>query len=450
MIENKDNVGLKMDSVKIIPIEIQGKYTTAKIMIDNVEPECIAKIYMFVNHEAFTNMIVIMPDTHDGKGSVIGFTMPITNKVIPNVIGVDIGCGMTSARLKGVVGDLKDLDAKIRAKIPTGFNVHKTAKPIDKKVFIRAQEVARKFMNSYLEKFGIDLSEYYVYYDEKWLQEKCDQIGENYTTVLKSIGTLGGGNHFIEIGKDENEKNWVTVHSGSRHFGYMICSYWQKQAIDNHKYSHDELQKKIAKIREEAVTSEQKREINSKIKKLREDMTYKGKKDLAYLNNPYGYLFDMIFAQVYAEANRQKMLESIMDVLEETPTEIITSTHNYIDFDDLIIRKGAIRSYKGERMVIPFNMRDGLLICEGLSNKEWNNSAPHGAGRVLSRSKAKATLSMEEFKKQMANVFSTSVCQSTLDEAPEAYKNSAIIEKAIAPTCEIIHRVKPILNIKAL
>lgn len=371
--------------------KINGQSTSASVYAEQVEEECIKQIISTCNNPAFTNPIVIMPDCHAGKGSVVGFTTKITDKVIPQTIGVDIGCGMMSVNIGNQFNletYLKDIDHEIRRAIPMGFNIHKNAKDAsanstkDKQQFIkRTLAVAKK-------------------------------IGYPEEKILLSIGSLGGGNHFVEIGMDLHKCYWITIHSGSRGFGLSVCNYWQKIANDNKGY-------------------------------------------LGTINMD-DYLQDMYVAQKYASINRNTMMYNILRGLRRliSPSmdilETIEAVHNYIDPTDNILRKGACRSYVGEKIIIPFNMRDGILICEGKSNSDWNYSAPHGAGRVLSRSKAKKQLSLYDFKKQMEGIFSTSVTASTLDEAPDAYKDARIIEKLIEPTAKVINRIKPVLNMKAV
>jgi tRNA-splicing ligase RtcB (3'-phosphate/5'-hydroxy nucleic acid ligase) len=417
-------------------IQYSGKYTTAKVMIDNVEPECVKQIVGFINHPAFTNPVAIMPDCHAGKGAVIGFTMKMSDKVIPNVIGVDIGCGMLSTVIGRWSLDLADIDKKIREVIPFGKTVN------EKNIF------------------DMKYFPWPVGTDGPWFISKCKQIGIDPSYAITSIGSLGGGNHFIELGKSEKTGDIVvTVHSGSRNFGKKVCDYWQKVAAGT-----DDQTVKIKillGIEEIKKTAEDGQEIGRRVFELKKSLTAEKKvTGLEYLEgeDAKNYIFDMQFAQQYARHNRSIIMERIIDSLgypgmdrkikDYGPSWTVDTIHNFIDPQDHIIRKGAIRSYIGEQMIIPFNMRDGILLCEGKSNPDWNFSAPHGAGRVLSRSMAKKTLNLDQFQKQMDGVFSTSVCRSTLDEAPGAYKDSKIIEAAIEPTATIIDRIKPILNLK--
>ena len=391
-------------------LEFQGKYGKAVVMIDTIDQETISQIYEFLNCEVFTNYIAIMPDTHAGSGAVIGFTMPMTDKVIPNVVGVDIGCGMLIFKIiKNILGlySKKEIDERIREYIPFGTSVNILDK-IDLRTHPVFWTVANMKLKSFVVKYNSKYGTNYTIedYNYDWLSNKCDEIEINLDRVLKSLGTLGGGNHFIELDKSENTGDYYfTIHSGSRQFGLKIAKYWQKKA---------------------------------------------GKGALAYLegDDMFGYLKDMVFAQHYASVNRTLMMHSINKALDlESSNELIETVHNFIDFNDFIIRKGAIRSYSGEKMIIPFNMEDGILLCEGKSNPDWNFSAPHGAGRVASRSWAKKNISKDKATERMKK---KGIYISTLpvDEAKEAYKDPKIIEDAIGPTATIIDRLKPVLVMK--
>lgn len=385
-------------------LEYQGKYGKAKVMIDNIDSTTVSQIYDFLNHKAFTNPIAIMPDTHAGAGAVIGFTMPMTDKIIPNVVGVDIGCGMLSLMMNESVkkhATLDMIDQKIREEIPFGKNVRSDPYLDEFSKILKA--TSRDFTMKFNSRFGKSYSP--ILFNKEWFIDKAEQIDMDYTRALNSIGTLGGGNHFIEVGVSEiTGRTMITIHSGSRQFGLKIAKYWQKKA---------------------------------------------GRGALAYLegDDMFGYLTDMFFAQMYAHANRKTMARIIKNMFGDCNWEI-TTVHNYIDFQDFIIRKGAIRAYKSDLMVIPFNMEDGILLCKGKSNSEWNFSAPHGAGRVGSRAWAKKNLNHEEARKRMKDMgIYTSVIPK--DELKGAYKDPKIIEDAIEPTAEIVDRFKPILNMKA-
>lgn len=396
---------------------INGKYTNALLTIDDIEQDCIAQIITMVNNVAFTNPIVIMPDTHAGKGSVIGFTMPIGDKIIPNIVGVDIGCGMLSSDFGQVDIDHVALDKYIRDRVPFGMNVHNG--PV------------ASFYNG--------------------LSDLCKKIGMDFGYAMNSIGTLGGGNHFIEIGRSVNTGNvWVTVHTGSRNLGKKVCEYWQKVAVERLTCGGEPIEVGINRIKSTFPKSEWQKEI-VKLRGLIKSNTVRAT-GLEYLEGDdlRGYLRDMVICQDYAKQNRFSIMAEIRKFfgIKFFPWKTIETVHNYINFGDQIIRKGAISSYNGIKMIIPLNMRDGILLCEGKSNPDWNYSAPHGAGRVLSRSKAKVTVDLDAFKETMKGVFSTSVGKGTLDESPFAYKDSKMIEEAIGPTADIIDRIIPIHNMK--
>jgi RNA-splicing ligase RtcB len=431
-------------------ILLKGKFTKAKIMVDMVEESCMAQINTFINHAAFTNPVAIMPDTHAGKGSVIGFTMELTDKIIPNVIGVDIGCGMRSVNIGKSLGlSFKELDDTIRRRIPFGYDVHEQAMVNLKNDFPwhAVNVLAEKFALAYREKFSISLEP--PVYTQEWLLEKAERIGANARRVINSIGTLGGGNHFIETGIADNGDYWITVHTGSRNFGKRVCEYWQGKAVKYlEKAQKDTRKRQLEKLRDSGDYHGMKKEK----RRYREEpgLSEIKVKGLEWLEGEMaaGYLFDMIFAQVYAQINRKYIIDTICEIIGVTPQDSIESVHNYIDFKDFVIRKGAVRSYTGERIIIPFNMRDGLLIGEGKSNTEWNCSAPHGAGRVMSRSEAKRRLDVALFQKQMEGIYSTSVGRGTIDECPDSYKDTAMIEQAIKDTAEVLFKVKPLHNMK--
>ena len=391
-------------------LEYKGKYGEAKVMIDKVDSATVQQIYEFLNHPAFTNPIAIMPDTHAGAGAVIGFTMKMTDKVIPNVIGVDIGCGMLAMNMgKGIFKDISraDLDYAIRQAVPFGTSVRKDQDRI--KVSWKQAQYGMLAMSYYLNKKYL-IGKMPDEVNEKWVENKCVQVGMDYARALNSVGSLGGGNHFIEVGKSENTGDyWVTVHTGSRQLGQKIALYWQRVAKSKNKYGQ-----------------------------------------LSYLEGEdmYDYLMDMAFAQYYANQNRALIAREIIKILMVDPTEWVETVHNYVDPHDMIIRKGAISSYINRgKMIIPFSMRDGLLICRGKNNEEWNFSAPHGCGRMGSRKWAKETLSLDEAKAEMKekDIYCSHL---PLDEAAGAYKDPKIIEEAIAPTAEIIDRVRPVLAMK--
>jgi len=425
--------------------EMSGKYTTAKVFAAVMESKCSSQVYGFLNHPAFTNPVAVMPDTHAGEGSVIGFTMPITDKVIPNVIGVDIGCGMLSICLGELqIDDFDRLDQEIRERIPTGASVHET--PV--------VNVAAKFPWNNVTRAICSMKKAAPgNFSYETFKARCKEIGIDLRYAECSLGTLGGGNHFIEMGRSGAGELWLTVHSGSRNLGKKVCEYWQRRANGElRNRQQTALKAEIEKIK---ATCRGK-EIEDRIREVRAKMGFGIPSALAWLEGEQaaGYISDMLFAQVYAHVNRALIAGRILDILDNTMglkvavQDRIETIHNFIDPGDMIIRKGAIRSYTGERMIIPFNMRDGFAICEGKSNPEWNFSAPHGAGRLMSRADAKKTVDMDRFREQMSGIFSTSVCRGTLDEAPEAYKDTREILELIEPTVKIHDMVRPVYNLK--
>lgn len=437
-------------------MNLKGKYSNVFLTIDNIEESAMNIIYNLMNHPAFTNDIAIMPDCHAGKSSCIGFTMKLSERIVPQVVGVDVGCGMTSVNIgKNLPISYSELESYIRKIVPTGMNIH-TDEVYDMKNLFPWSEVNKSlchFISKYNIEFNknISVDKYSNLYTYDWFVKKCKELGTDPKKVQGSICSLGGGNHFLEFGKSKiNDDIWFTVHCGSRNFGLKVCEYHQniaKQVIID-KRLH-KLQAEVLHIRNTVA----RKDIESSIRNARKslgldfDGNFSG---LEYLENDdaFNYYIDMIFAQKYAEINRQEIVNAVVSYLNLKVIDRIESIHNFIDFDDLIIRKGAIRSYAGERIIIPFNMSEGMLFCVGKSNAEWNYSAPHGAGRVMSRAEAKRTLSMDDFAKSMEGIYTTSIVPAVLDEAKKCYKDSAMIEAAIEPTATIIDRIVPIINIK--
>jgi len=409
-------------------ITLKGKYTNALVTTNTAESTCLEQIRTMINSPAFDKQVVIMPDTHAGKGSVVGFTMPMGDKVVPNCIGVDIGCGIYAYEIEFLATELEGfsweaIDKRIREFVPLGFSVRK-------------EPFNNLDINSLSKKMA----------SERHLQALLTKLGMNEYRTLQQVGTLGGGNHFIEIAKSANTgKYWLVLHTGSRNLGKQVADYHQKKAIE---YVNN-----VRKSHREAVLQHCAPEgIQASLEKLKELPVFGFGDDLAYLEGSWKeeYLKDMVIAQKYAHVNKEVMKDAIGEALGITFTGTsIRSVHNYIDFSDNIIRKGATRANLDELFVVPFNMRDGTLICRGKGNASWNNSAPHGAGRVLARGRAKRELKLEDFKDTMQNVWSSSVCADTLDESPMAYKLPSEIEEAIEPTCEIVDRLIPVYNLKA-
>jgi len=431
---------------------IEGKYTQARVFADSLEPECVAQITKMANHQAFTNPIAIMPDAHTGKGSCIGFTMPLSNKLIPAVIGVDIGCGVSGicvepSALKGQ--EFGHLDRRIRNEVPFGFNIHRFPM-MDGFPWKIANEKWRAFVEAY-SKVSKPIS--LPQYSEHWFIETAQRVDCSLDRALKAPGTLGGGNHFIEICEDVKEGSlwalWVFVHSGSRKFGECVAKYWQRRATCYQGEARDLLQsKKISQLKAEG----RHKEIQAIIAET--NRKYPVSRELNFLEAPedvWGYMHHMLFAQQYASYSRELMLDAIEKALGNPDIlQRVECVHNFIDPVDLTIRKGAIRARKGDLCLIPLNMADGTLIGIGRGNPEYNYSAPHGAGRRLSRSAAKRKLSVATFRDMMkeAGVWSSSVGQETIDEAPEAYKPVSSISSYLEETVEVVAHLKPIFNMK--
>ena len=392
-------------------IKIENKIgNVTKVYAKTFEDEAYNQVEKMANYEPYLNSkIRVMPDAHAGKGCVIGTTMTLDSAVTPNLVGVDIGCGMLAGYLTVNDIDLKKLDDVIRKYVPSGFSVHQT--PIS----------------------CFDLQSLYCY----------NAIENKDAYIQQSLGTLGGGNHFIEANKTSDGQVMIVIHSGSRNLGVQVCNYYQKLAVDTLSKQTD-----VKAVIERLKSEGREKEIQSELKKLKPNVV---DKDLAHLEGIYfeQYIHDMNIVQQYASMNRHLILNSICKNMGLFTWSYIETIHNYIDVQNMILRKGAVSAQKGEKLIIPMNMRDGTLICVGKGNADWNYSAPHGAGRLMSRVKAKENISMQDFKDTMSDVYTTSVCEETLDEAPQAYKSADEIMSLISDTVEIIDVVKPIYNFKA-
>ena len=395
-------------------IELRGKYAEAKVFTDVVDQESISQVIGLLNQPyAQGSRVRMMPDIHAGAGCTVGTTMTIGDKVCPNLVGVDIGCGMETVILKDKHMELQKLDKLIRAEIPSGFDIrtkpHRYAGEID------------------LEKL------------------KCAKHVD-LNRAEKSIGTLGGGNHFIEANQDEEGRLYIVIHSGSRRLGLEIANYYQEAGFKALNSRKSEIEALIADLKRQG----REQEIETVLRELK-SRPVNVPKPLAYLEGWLleDYLHDMAIAQRYADLNRRAMMDTILKGMGLKALDRFTTIHNYIDLEHGILRKGAVSAQAGERLLIPINMRDGSLICTGRGNKDWNCSAPHGAGRLMSRSQAKQSFTVNEFKKQMQGIYTTSVGQATLDECPMAYKSMEDIVDNIGPTAEIVNIIKPIYNFKA-
>ena len=404
-------------------IEISGKYNTAKVFTNSLDEFSRKQIENLCN-QAFTenSFIRLMPDVHAGAGCTIGTTMTIDNKIVPNLVGVDIGCGMETVIVKEGEKSAKDfdpvrLDEIIHAHIPSGMDI---------------RETEHDFMRTI-----------------PFENIRCPEI--NPSRAKKSIGTLGSGNHFIEANRDEENNLYFVVHSGSRHLGTEIADYYQEEAWRQlNKNRKQDVAEYIAQLKAEG----REKEIQAEIARVRAQIITDIPKDLAYVRGGLfdDYINDMKVTQNFALINRKAMMSIILQELkipEGVIFEQFSTIHNYIDTESMILRKGAVSAKSGEKLIIPINMRDGSLICEGLGNPDWNYSAPHGAGRLMSRAKAFSVLKMEDYEDAMRGIYSTSVNEKTLDESPMAYKNMDDIVANIGPTAKILETIKPVYNYKA-
>ena len=394
---------------------IKGKFNEAKIFTNVVEDSAIEQIKEMCDFVAFEDCkIRIMPDVHTGKGCTIGTTMTIKDKVVPNMVGVDIGCGMDLVQIAEKDVDFEKLDSIVHKHIPSGR---------------KCRNVAHDFSKE------IDLTKLHC----------KDKV--NMDRAKKSIGTLGGGNHFIEMDKDDDGNLYVVVHSGSRHLGNEVALLYQKMAYEQLKENEKILlDKKVQQLIEQEKFDEidkVKREVKKEFEEIPKAMAYVSGKLFD------DYIHDMKIVQKFAVLNRKAMIDTIIEKMGFTKVDEFTCIHNYIDTDNMILRKGSVSAQKGERILIPINMRDGSLICVGKGNSDWNYSAPHGAGRVLSRMKATETLKMSDFQNAMKGIYTTSVSKNTLDESPMAYKNIEDIVNNIGETAEIVKQIKPVYNFKA-
>ena len=399
-------------------IEIKGKVNTALCYAKVVEEEAIEQIRRMCDYAiAEDSKIRIMPDVHAGKGCTIGTTMTITDKVVPNVVGVDIGCGMYTVNLGKDDVDFEKLDEAAHF-IPSG----------------------REVWEGRQERF--DLTDLHCYRELK-----------DAKRLARSLGTLGGGNHFIEIDEATDGTKYLIIHSGSRNLGKQVAELYQKLAINLNR-GYGEYLKKMDEIISSYKEQGRRSEIQSALKQLQWQV-YESPvsipEDLCYLEGKYleDYLHDVDICQVFARRSREKMAEIILERTRMNGCDAFHTIHNYIDTDEMILRKGAIAAYKGERVLIPINMKDGSILAIGKGNPEWNYSSPHGAGRIMSRTKAKNELNLDEYKQAMKGIYTTSANENTLDEAPMAYKSQESIIDVIRESVDIIDVMKPIYNFKA-
>ena len=385
-----------------------------KIFAKTFEEEARLQVEKLAKLDAYKDSIIrIMPDAHAGKGCTIGTTMTIKDKITPNLVGVDIGCGMLVIPLRKKITDFDTFDKHLRENMPSGFDIHeKPVSDVSKRLATMIDDLRCKS--------AVDID-----------------------YALRSVGTLGGGNHFVEIDEDEHGNQYLVIHSGSRNLGVRVANYYQKIAEKECSKSeglHEMIESLKAQGRE--------KEISEIIKTAKSQRV---PKDLAYVSGDsfYDYLHDMNICQWYASMNRMYIADELLGDTSWIQDEWFYTTHNYIDIANMVLRKGAVSARDGERLIIPMNMRDGSLICIGKGNEDWNCSAPHGAGRLMSRSEARKILKIEDFKNSMDGIFTTSADETTIDEAPMAYKSATEIMELIEPTVSIESVIRPLYNFKA-
>lgn len=393
-------------------LRLNGKYNTAKVFTDNVDNETIDQVIELLNQDYIKNeKIRIMPDCHAGAGCVIGTTMTISDKVCPNLVGVDIGCGMLAVRIAEKDVDLPKLDDVINTYIPAGRNVND--KPLDN--FSHLNDLVAP---------------------------------ANLSLAYRGIGSLGSGNHFIELDKGEDGNLWLVIHTGSRHLGLEVAKHYQESAYKQLKDT--DIDSKIKAVIAELKTKGKEKEIEKTIKVLKMQEPHIPK-SLCYVSNQAfnNYIHDMEIVQKHAELNRKYIADMVIKKMGWHVCEGFQTIHNYIDTKNMILRKGSVSAQDGEKLIIPINMRDGSLICVGKGNPDWNYSAPHGAGRILSRSEAKDTVGIDEFREAMKGIYSSSVMVSTIDESPMVYKPMKEIMENVEDTVDVVKVIKPVYNFKA-
>ncbi|QIR31210.1 tRNA splicing ligase [Halorubrum virus Serpecor1] len=451
---------------------VEGNSTTAEVHLpeEEVEDGLRDEIQEMVDHEAFQNPVKFMPDCHGGLGPacIVGFSMPLTDRVIPKTVGGDIGCGMTAARLDvstadhpSDIDDFREVNKEVRDRIPMGTGRAHKEPPVELEWSFPWWKVNEKLLYFY-DAMDFD----YENRDEgmfrpDYFEKMCKRVGISKRYALRSLGTLGSGNHFIEIAESELSGDlWVVVHSGSRNLGQKVAAYWQAKATEHRDadvkwgemgerlkhYTNRDGSPDWEKIRLYNDGEEIER-IGSEIESYSPDADRN--KDLDYLEGreAYGYYYDMMLAQTYASFNRLLMIQEVAETLDASINKFLDSPHNYVDFEDMVIRKGSTRAQDGELFAIPMNMEDGTLLCQGRGNPDYNYSAPHGAGRLGSRGWAHEQFDADATRKRMYDNGTYSAVVPG-DEVPEAYKPMELIEENLEPTARVVDRLKPVMNFK--
>ncbi|MFC7077385.1 RtcB family protein [Haloarcula halophila] len=482
-------------------LELEGAHTTARVMVDDdslVEEGCLDQIKTLIDHPAFTEPVRVMPDTHWGAGAPIGFTMPLADRVVPNIVGVDVGCGMCATNLGPELPlDDAERERRVREAVPMGRNVHgydDAVHFVEEFPFDRANDVFEQFDEAFAERFGEHVAPIefeFDGYDGDYFEGLCDRVlaaqRQGMDHIIKSAGTLGGGNHFVEFARARQSGDyWLVIHSGSRYLGKSVAEYWQSTATDRRTIGalREEIPEEYTQFLKFDPDTVESRDLyewvtggkgESYLEKERLRRELDGAEieeafdrlgrlqdaihsddgdrntDLDWLEGreAHGYYVDMLFAQQYARWNRELMSDAICAAIGVDPVDRFQSVHNYIDFRDLTIRKGATPAREGQRLVIPFNMAEGSVIARGKGNDDYHRTAPHGAGRVMSRTQAHDVVDMDEFAEAMDGIYSESVVEAVRDEAPMAYKDVDTLLSAIEPTAEIVEWLDVVHNLKA-
>lgn len=395
--------------------EVSGRYGNAKVFTSKIDAASMNQVLTMLDQPFVEDQSVrMMPDIHAGAGCTIGTTLTVEDKICPNLTGVDISCGLHVVKFDESEMDFEKLDNVIRTYIPSGNQIHNEPQTV---------------------------------VDDIHIEDLACSHNVNIMRAYCSCGSLGSGNHFIEVDRGSDDHLWLVVHSGSRKLGLETANYYQRIATKTlHSANNDDIKRVIAQLKEEGREREIESTINSlksKYGEVPDDLCWCEGKDFE------DYVHDMKILQKFADLNRKSMAKVIIDKMGLTPIDEFTTIHNYLDTDSMILRKGAVSARSDERFILPMNMRDGSLICVGKGNADWNYSAPHGAGRLMSRRAAKNNLSLEDYEKEMDGIWSTSVSKMTLDEAPMAYKPMDDILSNIGDTAEIVETIKPVYNFKA-
>lgn len=444
-----------------------GEYIDSKIFLEKtmVDKGTMSQIRELIHHPSVEHSR-FMPDCHRGARCCVGFTSKLNDKIVPRYIGGDIGCGIISFPIGHFITDriskLETVEKLIRESIKLGTKVNCVwDNPIVSDtdltwLFAKSQTDADKFADAYFANYNVDITNFCPTYNKEWFNKLCFKCSIEFDYVLRSIGTLGGGNHYVEINRDNDTKtDYITIHSGSRSLGDKVCMYYQDKIDNSRRFDYQEYQHNLKQFERKCKDSKQQKLYADSLK---DEFDKNKHEDYLESDEAYEYFFDMIFCQKLAQLNRRLMLFSLLDSIGmyHKPLElydsdqIIESIHNYIDFNDFIIRKGAISAHHGQKCIVSLNMRDGILICEGKSEEDWNYSSAHGCGRIMTRDAALNKIKMVDFVKSMTGIYSTSVVKDTIDESPMVYRDSEVVKAALTNSVVILKQLRPIINVKGI